>query len=123
MDVPFIQIQALRAGTERPALSQKNVLSKLIRQMAGWVSSRRAIRRSGVELRAMDDRLLNDIGLRLEQLEGILRYGRLPGDWDDRIYAREQNAITLAHSRSPAPRQQRGRVSPASAIISRVEAG
>jgi uncharacterized protein YjiS (DUF1127 family) len=106
MDVPFIQIQALRAGTERPALSQKNVLSKLIRQMAGWVSSRRAIRRSGVELRAMDDRLLNDIGLRLEQLEGIL-----------------QNPITLAHSRSPAPRQQRGRVSPASAIISRVEAG
>jgi uncharacterized protein YjiS (DUF1127 family) len=79
MDVPLIQFQTLRAGNERPALSRKNVLSKLIRQVAGWISSRLAIRRSTAELRAMDDRLLSDIGLRREQLEGIWRYGRLPG--------------------------------------------
>jgi uncharacterized protein YjiS (DUF1127 family) len=78
MDIPFTEARPLRARSSRSALRRESGLSTLIRQMAGWISSGLAARRSIAELRAMDDRMLRDIGLRREEVEGIWQYGRLP---------------------------------------------
>jgi uncharacterized protein YjiS (DUF1127 family) len=79
MDIPFFESRA------RPAVDRKNVLSTLILQVSGWISARRAVRRSTAELRGMDDRMLRDIGLRREEIESFWQYGRLPGGADDRL--------------------------------------
>jgi uncharacterized protein YjiS (DUF1127 family) len=78
MDIPFIESQALRVRRDKRALSLKDVLSTLTRQISGWISLRLAARRSIAELMAMDDRTLRDIGLRREEVEDIWRYGKLP---------------------------------------------
>jgi uncharacterized protein YjiS (DUF1127 family) len=77
MDIPFTESRPLRIQGRRPALRRESVLSTLIRQVSDWISARVADRDSIAELRAMDDRMLRDIGLRREEIEGIWRYGRL----------------------------------------------
>jgi uncharacterized protein YjiS (DUF1127 family) len=84
MDIPFtesrpLRARPLRARGVRPARRRQSVLSTLIRQISDWTSAWLAAHRGIAELQAMDDRMLRDIGLRREEVEGIPRYGRLPG--------------------------------------------
>jgi uncharacterized protein YjiS (DUF1127 family) len=79
VDIPFFEARA------RPAVDRRNLLSTLILQISGWISVRRAVRRSTAELRGMDDRMLRDIGLRREEVEGFWQYGRPAGGGDGRL--------------------------------------
>ncbi len=78
MDIPFTEARPLRIRSGRPVLRRKSVLSTFIRQISDWIGAGLAARQSIAELRAMDDRMLRDIGLRRDEVEGIWRYGRLP---------------------------------------------
>ena len=69
------------ASAHRDTASIKAMLVKPIGWLASLVSSERAMRRGTAELRAMDDRLLADIGLTRELVEYLARYGTLPRDW------------------------------------------
>jgi uncharacterized protein YjiS (DUF1127 family) len=43
-----------------------------------WIGTRRRMRRDIEELKALDDRLLRDIGLSRSEVEYAVRFGRLP---------------------------------------------
>ncbi len=81
MSASLYELRSPRITHVAPAPSRQNKLPELIQQLAGWVRARLEARRSIIELSAMDDRLLRDIGLRRDQLEGLSRYGRLHQDW------------------------------------------
>ena len=61
--------------------SAKALLIDPIRRLASRISSERAMQRGAAQLRAMDDRLLADIGLPRELVEYRARYGTLPRSW------------------------------------------
>lgn len=50
--------------------------ARSIREGIAWIDSRRRLRRDVKELRALDDHILRDIGLRRSDVEYATRYGR-----------------------------------------------
>ncbi len=78
MDIPFTESRPFRARSSRPTRRRESVLLTLIRQISDWIGAEVTAHRSTTELMAMDDRMLRDIGLSREELEGIRQYGRLP---------------------------------------------
>lgn len=68
-------------SAHRYTASRKARLVNPIRWLASLVSSERALRRGTAELRAMDDRLLADIGLTRGLVGYLARYGTLPRGW------------------------------------------
>jgi uncharacterized protein YjiS (DUF1127 family) len=59
--------------------------ARSIRQGIAWVDSRRRLRRAVKELRALDDHILRDIGLRRSEVEYAARYGRGFDRYRDRL--------------------------------------
>jgi uncharacterized protein YjiS (DUF1127 family) len=78
MDKSVIAARQLPVRVLGSARSWKAALVNTVNRLVAWINSVRAIRSGIAELRAMDDRLLADIGLTREQVEYLSRYGRLP---------------------------------------------
>ena len=56
------------------------------KRLMAWISDERRIRRGIRELRALDDRLLADIGLSHGGIEHAARYGRRAEPWDATLW-------------------------------------
>jgi uncharacterized protein YjiS (DUF1127 family) len=63
--------------------SAKALLFNSVKRLASWIGSECSMCRGVAELRAMDNRLLADIGLTRERVEYLARYGTLPRKWGD----------------------------------------
>jgi uncharacterized protein YjiS (DUF1127 family) len=85
MDSPLLAAQSSVTPARGYTVSAKALLFYPIERLASWISSERAMRRGAAELRAMDDRLLADIGLTRDMVEYLARYGTLPRCWRDHL--------------------------------------
>lgn len=73
MDIPFTEVRPSRVRSSRPVRRERSVLWTLIQHISNWIGVRLAVGRSVAELQAMDDRMLRDIGLGREEIEGLSR--------------------------------------------------
>ena len=81
MDSSLFASRSSVAPAQGYTASAKALLIDPIRRLASRISSERAMHCGAAELRAMDDRLLADIGLTRELIEYLARYSTLPGSW------------------------------------------
>ena len=63
-------------------------LARPIRQGIAWIGLRRRLRRDVRELMALDDRMLEDIGLRRGDVDYAVRYGKSFDRYKDRFHSR-----------------------------------
>ena len=77
MSSSIAEARAMRA-TGLVAGSWRAALVRSIRQWIHRITSAWRLRRDVQALRALDDRMLSDIGLNRESLEYAARYGHLP---------------------------------------------
>jgi Domain of unknown function (DUF1127) len=78
MVIRFTEARPFRSRSSRLARRRHSVLSTINRHISDWIGLCVVASCSVAELQAMDERMLRDIGLTREQLEGLWRYGRLP---------------------------------------------
>jgi uncharacterized protein YjiS (DUF1127 family) len=69
-------VAPLARGAVLNAESWPAALARAMKQAITRIASRRRLRRDIDELRALDDRMLRDIGLRRGDIEYAVRYGR-----------------------------------------------
>ena len=69
-------VAPLARGAVLNAESLPAPLPRAMKQAIARIASRRRLRRDIDELRALDDRMLRDIGLRRGDIEYAVRYGR-----------------------------------------------
>lgn len=60
-------------------------LARPIKHGISWIGSRRRLRRDIEELRALDDRILRDIGLSRSDIDPAVRHGRDFDRYKDRL--------------------------------------
>jgi len=60
------------------AESWRSVLMRCVRRQSNRIRTRRRIRRAVGEVKALDDRMLADVGLIRSEVEHVARHGRLP---------------------------------------------
>ena len=77
MNISIIAIPA-QSGVKSIAVQCLAVLPRLAKHQIGRISERRQMRRDAYALRALDDRILADIGLHRCEVEYAVRYGRQP---------------------------------------------
>ena len=67
------------------AASWPTALARPLKQGIAWIGFRRRLRRDVEELRALDDRMLRDIGLSHSDVECAARCGRALEHYRDRL--------------------------------------
>ena len=82
MSSPTI-VAPLARGAELNSESRLAALARPIKRAIDWIGYRRRLRRNLNELRALDDRMLRDIGLSRGDIEHVMQRGR-PFDRRDR---------------------------------------